>query len=256
MPASGPIAAAASTASGTVDAPSASSLRSDEPGVERARLDIGIGEQARGGNRCWSSRRAPPVAASARRVGAAPRHGRGPRRSPWRASGRSRCRSRSRRRCRSRLARRSPAGSSSASTVPPVGRKPRRRILGVHARLDGVPARAEGRPVRAPAARLRRCAAAARRGRRPYTISVTGCSTCRRVFISMKKNSSGRSPETMNSTVPGARRSRTPARPRPRGCPSLPGARSVSSGEGASSTIFWWRRCRLHSRSPRCTTLP
>ncbi len=36
----------------------------------------------------------------------------------------------------------------------------------------------------------------------PVTISVTGCSTCRRVFISMKKNSSGRSAETMNSTVP------------------------------------------------------
>ncbi len=33
-------------------------------------------------------------------------------------------------------------------------------------------------------------------------LSVTGCSTCSRVFISMKKNSSGRSPATMNSTVP------------------------------------------------------
>jgi hypothetical protein len=28
----------------------------------------------------------------------------------------------------------------------------------------------------------------------------------------------------------------------------------VSSGDGASSTIFWWRRCREHSRSPKCTT--
>ena len=37
---------------------------------------------------------------------------------------------------------------------------------------------------------------------RPVTSSVTGCSTCRRVFISMKKNSSGRSADTMNSTVP------------------------------------------------------
>ena len=36
----------------------------------------------------------------------------------------------------------------------------------------------------------------------PVTSSVTGCSTCSRVFISMKKNSSGRSAETMNSTVP------------------------------------------------------
>ena len=35
-------------------------------------------------------------------------------------------------------------------------------------------------------------------------------------------------------------------------------SRSSSSnrGEGASSINFWWRRCILHSRSPRCTTLP
>ena len=25
---------------------------------------------------------------------------------------------------------------------------------------------------------------------------------------------------------------------------------------GAISTIFWWRRCRLHSRSQRCLTSP
>ncbi len=36
----------------------------------------------------------------------------------------------------------------------------------------------------------------------PVTISVTGCSTCSRVFISMKKYSSGRAEATMNSTVP------------------------------------------------------
>ena len=35
-------------------------------------------------------------------------------------------------------------------------------------------------------------------------------------------------------------------------------ARVASSSriEGASSTIFWWRRCRLHSRSPRLQTCP
>ena len=37
----------------------------------------------------------------------------------------------------------------------------------------------------------------------PVIISVTGCSTCRRVFISMKKN--WRSAPTMNSTVPAPR---------------------------------------------------
>jgi hypothetical protein len=33
-------------------------------------------------------------------------------------------------------------------------------------------------------------------------ISVTGCSTCSRVFISRKKKSRGWSASTMNSTVP------------------------------------------------------
>jgi len=31
---------------------------------------------------------------------------------------------------------------------------------------------------------------------------------------------------------------------------------SVTKGEGASSTSFWWRRWIEHSRSPRCTMLP
>ena len=47
---------------------------------------------------------------------------------------------------------------------------------------------------------------------RPVTISVTGCSTWRRVFISMNQKPSGRrapEPSTMNSTVP-ALRSRRP----------------------------------------------
>ena len=54
----------------------------------------------------------------------------------------------------------------------------------------------------------------------------------------------------------GARRSRTPAPLRPPERPIPARISAVSSGDGASSTIFWWRRCRLHSRSPRCTTLP
>ena len=59
----------------------------------------------------------------------------------------------------------------------------------------------------------------------------------------------------MNSTVPApcSRRSAPPAPP-PR--PSRPGSRSSSSTQGASSMIFWWRRCSEHSRSPRCTTWP
>ena len=30
----------------------------------------------------------------------------------------------------------------------------------------------------------------------------------------------------------------------------------VTTGDGASSSTFWWRRCIEHSRSPRCTALP
>jgi hypothetical protein len=75
------------------------------------------------------------------------------------------------------------------------------------------------------------------------------------VFISMKKNSSGRSPDTMNSTVPAPRyptlrAASTAAAP-------IAARRAASSrGEGASSMIFWCRRWMLHSRSPRCSTVP
>ena len=48
------------------------------------------------------------------------------------------------------------------------------------------------------------------------------------------------------------RRVRRPQRPRPWAFRCS----GVSSGEGASSTIFWWRRWRLHSRSPRWMMLP
>ena len=87
------------------------------------------------------------------------------------------------------------------------------------------------------------------------TSSVTGCSTCSRVFISMKKNSSGASAPTMNSTVPA------PTYPTDRAAstaavPIASRCAGASSGDGASSTIFWWRRWRLHSRSPRWTTPP
>ena len=81
--------------------------------------------------------------------------------------------------------------------------------------------------------------------------SVTGCSTCRRVFISMKKKfiSLPRC-STMNSTVPAptyftARATATAASPMRRR------RASVIPGAGASSSTFWWRRCTEQSRSNR-----
>ncbi len=70
------------------------------------------------------------------------------------------------------------------------------------------------------------------------TSSVTGCSTCRRVFISMNQNDVGSSAGTRNSTVP------TPTYPTDRATshaasPSRARVASSSAGEGASSTTFW-----------------
>ena len=154
-----------------------------------------------------------------------------------------------RRRCR----RASPPGWRRQATIRPLeGRKPLRRVLGVDARLDRVAVRAARPPGASgsgsPAA-TRSCSSTRSS---PVTASVTGCSTCRRAFISRKKNSDGSSAAAMNSTVPAsdvaaARASATAAAPiRARSSAS-------TTGEGASSITFWWRRWRLHSRSPRWT---
>ena len=87
----------------------------------------------------------------------------------------------------------------------------------------------------------------------PNTASVTGCSTCSRVFISRKKKPSSRQHELDRA---GALVARRPARARPPPRPSARAAASSTAGEGASSTTFWWRRCSEHSRSPRCTQPP
>lgn len=59
----------------------------------------------------------------------------------------------------------------------------------------------------------------------------------------------------MNSTVPA------PVYPQLRAAwtaasPIAARVASSSRTDGASSMIFWWRRWREHSRSPRCTTFP
>ena len=86
------------------------------------------------------------------------------------------------------------------------------------------------------------------------TSSVTGCSTCSRVFISMKKNSSGASSDDEELDGPRAdvvRRSRAAAQA---AAPMRARVAASSSGDGASSMTFWCRRCSEHSRSPRWMT--
>ena len=77
----------------------------------------------------------------------------------------------------------------------------------------------------------------------PVMASVTGCSTCNRVFISMKKNSS---PQSRNSMVPAPDR-RWPWPP-PRPPRPWRGAGQGRCRGGASSITFWWRRCKEQSR--------
>ena len=85
------------------------------------------------------------------------------------------------------------------------------------------------------------------------TISVTVCSTWSRVFISRKYHDP--SPASRPSTVPApvydtafaASTAIAPMRARSSG---------ETAGDGVSSTIFWWRRWMLQSRSPRWMTFP
>ena len=79
-----------------------------------------------------------------------------------------------------------------------------RRVLGAQPHLDRVAAgskRAAPRP--APAAAARRAATRSCHSTRstPVSASVTGCSTCRRVFISMNQKCAARA-SSRNSTVP------------------------------------------------------
>ena len=78
-------------------------------------------------------------------------------------------------------------------------------------------------------------------------ISVTGCSTWRRVFISMKielavliEELDGAGAAIFELSIAAATVS-----------PILWRSSALRAGEGASSQIFWWRRCSEQSRSPR-----
>ena len=167
----------------------------DEPGIQRLpRRRRAVASSARRNSTFVVNAEARPcrrARRSMRRRGL-PRSRR-PGDRPWRASGRSRLETRrpASQRAVDPDARR-PSARRSTLHVPPVGRKPRRRVLGVDARLDR----------RARSSTTSSCVERQRLARgdaqllldqvEPVTTSVTGCSTCSRVFISMKKNSSGR----------------------------------------------------------------
>ena len=86
------------------------------------------------------------------------------------------------------------------------------------------------------------------------THSVTGCSTCSRVFISRKKNR----PSLRRRGTRRCRRRRSPTASAAATAAAHSRARipSSTSGEGASSTTFWCRRWMEHSRSPSAQTVP
>ena len=108
-------------------------------------------------------------------------------RSAWRSSDRRRARSRRRPARRCRCAAWSRCGAAGKQMMQRAGRRQEtaRRVFGIEPRLDGMAVERDLVLRAAAAARRRRRATAIRPDRAPVTISVTGCSTCRRVFISM-----------------------------------------------------------------------
>mmetsp|Transcript_20450 Transcript_20450/g.48692 ORF Transcript_20450/g.48692 Transcript_20450/m.48692 type:complete len:295 (+) Transcript_20450:1225-2109(+) len=146
-----------------------------------------------------------------------------------------------------------PAGTSHLASVPDAGRKSRAGFSAYSRASMAWPSarRSSCENGRRSPAATRSCSSTRSS---PVIASVTGCSTCRRVFISMKKCSPV-AVSTMNSTVPAltypTARAAATAEEQIRRRNS-----SVSPGAGASSSTFWWRLWTLQSRSNRCTALP
>ena len=133
-----------------------------------------------------------------------------------------------------------------------------RRVLGIQPRLDRPAVDAAARPASSAASPRSPRAVAIRPGRRPVISSVTGCSTCSRVFISMNQMRSARRPfagvgdeldRPRAFVIDRLRRLTAAPHTASRVASSMPGA-------GASSMTFWWRRWSEQSRSNRWTTLP
>ncbi len=178
------------------------------PGPCRAVQLARPGARADGaGTPCWCRHRARPCRPARHRGGAGPRRASAPRDD----LGEHRV---VRRRDRTALEQRTvdahalaPVGSRTSVHVPPVGRNPG---LGSSAYTRASTACPSTRTP--PCSHLSRSSAATRsccstrssaRPSRDTASSVTGCSTCRDVFIFRNDGSSGASPDTMNSTVPG-----------------------------------------------------
>ena len=165
----------------------------DEAGVELAGAEVRRGTSAaRNAILCAARRR--PCGRARPRAGRAPRRASAHARSPWRSSDRRTAspRRRPRRRCRRGCPR--PPGNSSAAELAGRRQKAALGILGIEPRFDGVTRRA------APAscvsgsvspAATRNCHSTRSR---PVIASVTGCSTCSRVFISMNQKPSALQP--------------------------------------------------------------
>ncbi len=144
-----------------------------------------------------------------------------------------------------------PPGMRRASTRPGLGRNPRPGSSALMRNSNACPVGAGVSVKDGPSPNaIRNCS---RTRSVPVTSSVTGCSTCSRVFTSR------------NEIVPSAAR-RNSTVPAPRYCTSAQIARaaswnaarcaSVRPGAGASSMSFWLRRCMEQSRSPTTTTPP
>jgi len=192
----------------------------------RAALHVGVAQQRAQERHVGGHAEAAWCRTAHRPAGAARSPGPGRARSPWPASGRRRHRS------PARGAGTSPPGTRGSRLSQ--GAAPARRWAGN--RVPGLRRRSGFHRVavqsdvllpereRLPGA-TRSCSSTRSR---PVTISVTGCSTCSRVFISMKKWASAFEPSTMNSTV----RRRYSDRPRrlTAARPSPPAAWRLSSG--------------------------
>ena len=144
------------------------------------------------------------------------------------------------------------AGISKRLSVPVTGRNAGGDVLRVQPGLDRVAVELASATCAGSGSPSATASWSATRSS-PVTISVTGCSTCSRVFTSRKKNVAGRGP---GRTRPCRhRRSRSPCRRRRLRCPARRVAPRPRRARGLLDHLLV-RRWIEHSRSNRWTTWP